>query len=130
MNLIECIAYLVCTQSIGFPTYCRVVTAIENVTSKMTVAFVCKRNTAESVFTWCACKMKENKEMARMEFVYLPLTNQKMSINKSVQLNSKRKCRETRLLRERINKFGAKNGQCSMRHAINVTNYCVALTRL
>lgn len=43
--------YLVCTQSIGFPTYCRVVTAIENVTSKMTVAFVCKRNTAESVFT-------------------------------------------------------------------------------
>jgi hypothetical protein len=43
---------LVWTQSIGFPTYCRVVTAIENVTSKMTVAFVCKRKIAESIFTW------------------------------------------------------------------------------
>lgn len=44
--------YLVWTQSIGFPTYCRVVTAIENVTSNITVAFVCKRKIAESIFTW------------------------------------------------------------------------------
>lgn len=46
---------LVWTQSIGFPTYCRVVTAIENVTSKMTVAFVCNRKIAESIFTWFIC---------------------------------------------------------------------------
>ncbi len=44
--------YLVWTQSIGFPTYCLVVTAIENVTNNTTVAFVCSRNTAESIFTW------------------------------------------------------------------------------
>lgn len=47
-------SYLVWTQSMGFPTYCRVVTAMENVTSNITVAFVCRRKTAESVFTWFA----------------------------------------------------------------------------
>lgn len=39
----------------GLPTYCRVVTAIENVTNSTTVAFVCNRNTAESIFTWFTC---------------------------------------------------------------------------
>lgn len=71
LNLIDVreYTYLVCTQSIGFPTYCRVVTAIENVTSKMTVAFVCKRNTAESVFTWFACTT-EKKTNGKKRFVY------------------------------------------------------------
>lgn len=41
--------YLVWTQSIGFPTYCLVVTAIENVTNKITVALLCSRNTKESI---------------------------------------------------------------------------------
>lgn len=45
-------AHLVCTQSIGFPTYWRVVTAIENVINNITVAFVCRRNTGESILTW------------------------------------------------------------------------------
>lgn len=55
---------LVWTQSIGFPTYCRVVTAIENVTSKMTVAFVCKRKIAESIFTWFIYNSSSNSSSA------------------------------------------------------------------
>lgn len=44
-----------CTQSMGFPTYCRVVTAIENVISNITVALVCRRKTGESILTWDTC---------------------------------------------------------------------------
>lgn len=55
-NIIIISTYRVWTQSIGFPTYCRVVTAIENVTNKITVAFVCNRNIAESIFTWFICE--------------------------------------------------------------------------
>lgn len=44
--------HLVWTQSIGFPTYCLVVTAMEKVTNKITVALVWSRKTAESTFTW------------------------------------------------------------------------------
>lgn len=54
------LTHLVWTQSIGFPTYCRVVTAIENVTNSMTVAFVCNRKTAESIFTWFICSFQDD----------------------------------------------------------------------
>lgn len=50
-------AYLVWTQSIGLPTYWRVVTAMENVTSRMTVALLCRRNINESMVTWLICKI-------------------------------------------------------------------------
>lgn len=59
------IAYLVWTQSMGLPTYCRVVTAMENVTSSTTVAFVCNRNTAESIFTWFTCSQRTRTTMTR-----------------------------------------------------------------
>lgn len=49
-------------QSIGLPTYCLVVTAIENVTSNITVALQWSLNTIESVFTRLIWKTKMRKK--------------------------------------------------------------------